>query len=167
MKVARVTVMATIHGLMRGFHAACEVAGCSCVCSGSWEPGKSKVVEAMDEVSIPARRRAIQFLVVIPPGAPGMVQTFRGINSNFRLTVVVLDVYVARHTLIAGLLSEGYSLVSRHYPAHCYQIRRMVGRRKDLRVERRMLPSDLVCLLLSLGFAIIGVSHDMPLVPRS
>jgi hypothetical protein len=78
MKVARVTVMATIHGLIRGFHAACEVADCSCDCSGSWEPGKSKVVEAMDEVSIPARRWGIQFLVGILPVAPGMVHAFPG-----------------------------------------------------------------------------------------
>jgi hypothetical protein len=46
MKVARVTVMATIHGLMRGRH------GCSTVvwvagASGSCAPGSSSVVAAM------------------------------------------------------------------------------------------------------------------------
>ncbi len=132
MKVARVTVIATIHGLIRGFHAACETAGCSWACSGSLEPGKSKVVEAMDEVSIPPRRREIQFLAGILPVAPGMVQTFPGIDANRRLTVVVLYVYVAGKPLIAGFLFEGGRLISRHNAPDGHQIGCMARRREDL-----------------------------------
>src|SRR5580704_18022354 len=59
MKVARVTVMATIHGLMRG-RQGCSTVWWAAGASGACALGSSRVVAAMRSYSIAGTREGIQ-----------------------------------------------------------------------------------------------------------